>query len=127
AGLAECHRLLLPRGLLLLRVSAHAWLTGSHDAAFNTGHRYSRAELNHALRQSGFQIVRATYANMLLALPVGWVRLLQRWQLLPLLPTLYRHSPANSLFYAVLRREALWMKRHNLPAGLSLYLLARQS
>ena len=42
AALHESWRILRPGGILLLRVSAHAWLHGPHDTAFNTGARYEK-------------------------------------------------------------------------------------
>ncbi|MCO5213952.1 MAG: class I SAM-dependent methyltransferase, partial [Caldilinea sp.] len=43
-ALAGIRRVVRPGGALLLRVSAHAWLYGPHDDAFNTGRRYGLAE-----------------------------------------------------------------------------------
>ncbi len=125
-ALGECCRILRPGGVLVLRVSAHSWLLGPHDAAFNTGRRYEGEEMQHALRRSGLTPMRVTYANTLLSGPEGAVRMLQRWRLLPFLPALYTTRELNALLAAALDLEARWLRRRNLPGGMSLYVVARK-
>lgn len=125
-ALAELRRVLQPGGWLLLRVSAYGWLTGPHDLAFNTAHRYGRREFADALTYAGFAPARMTFANTLLAPPLIAARLLQRWGLLPLAAASYDDPTANRLFHAALQQEALWLRRGNLPFGISLCVLARK-
>jgi SAM-dependent methyltransferase len=125
-ALAESWRVLRPRGMLLVRVSAHPWLQGQHDQAFHTQQRFARAQLVEQLRANGFDLVRITYANAILALPIILLRLLQRWQWLPLTPQLYTSFWLNRLLAWALVREAHWLVQHNLPFGVSLYALARK-
>ncbi len=126
AALGELRRVLRPDGWLLLRVSAYGWLTGPHDHAFNTAHRYGRRELADVLAYAGFSIERMTFANALLAPPLVLVRLLQRWGLLRLTEASYDDPAANRLFLAALQQEAVWLRRHNFGFGISLYALARK-
>jgi SAM-dependent methyltransferase len=126
-ALAESWRILRPDGVLLLRVSAHSWLHGPHDAAFNTGHRYEKREMCHALRRVNFVPLRVTYANTLLSGPAVVVRLLQRWHIVPFLPSLYTRPAPNVLLSAALRWEARWLRTRDLPAGMSLYVAARKA
>jgi SAM-dependent methyltransferase len=126
AGLQESWRVLRPNGLLFLRVSAHAWLQGPHDAMFNTGRRYHKAMLSQELARARFHIHRMTYANALLALPVSSLRLLQRWRIIPLYESLYRSALVNRILTALLVREAVWLQQHCLPFGLSLYVIANK-
>ena len=125
-ALRESWRLLQPNGLLLARVSAHAWLHSDHDEAFNTGRRYHQQELTTALRRGGFQIERVTYANSLLALPVIVQRFLQRWQLLPFSSHHTTAPVINKQVARLLRWEARLLQIMNLPFGISLYVLARK-
>ena len=125
-ALRESWRILCPGGILLLRVSAHPWLQGPHDAAFNTGRRYAKRTVLQALLRTGFAPVRVTYANALFGAPIAVLRLLQRWRVLPFLPALYTTPGVNALLAAALRQEARWLRRVNLPAGLSLYALAQK-
>jgi len=122
--LAESHRVLAPGGTLMLRISAHAWLYGPHDVAFNTGRRYGRAEMVEALTTAGFHLQRWTYANSLLAPLLVPQRLLQQWRLVPWQPSIYRARWSNRLVAAALDAEARWLRRRNLPFGLSLIVIA---
>lgn len=126
AALQESRRVLCAHGHLLLRVSAYPWLMSAHDTAFNTARRYSRQALMAALRGARFTPMRITYANTVLAPPVIVLRLLQRWSILPHNTALYTDSVSNHLLAAVLRCEAAWLRRKNLPGGISLYALARK-
>ncbi|MDI9549036.1 MAG: methyltransferase domain-containing protein, partial [Chloroflexota bacterium] len=126
-ALREAWRVLAADGVLLLRVSACPRLLGPHDAAFNTGRRYARRTLDQALRRAGFTPERVTYANSALAAPIAALRLLQRWRLLPFAPYLYTTPAIDALLVAALRCEVRWLRWHDLPAGLSLYVAARKS
>lgn len=127
AALCESWRVLQPQGLLLLRVSAHPWLRSAHDTAFNTGRRFTSAELNQMLCAVGFHPIRMTYANALLAPAIILVRLLQRWQILPFREEHYTAPLINRLLALVLQLEALWLQDHNLNFGVSLCVLAQKS
>lgn len=125
-ALAQSWRVLRAGGILVLRVSAHAWLRSAHDDAFNTGRRYDSVSLAAALHAAGFGIERLTYANTLLGSPVALLRLLQRWQILPFSESLYRAPLVNDLLLAALRVEARWLRRCDLPIGLSLFAVVRK-
>jgi len=125
-ALAVICSLLLPGGAVLLRVSAHAWLYGPHDVAFGTGRRYGRAGFVTLVRRAGLTPIRVTYANSLLAPAVVAVRLLQRWGVIGFTPELYDEGGVNRLLGAALRIEASWLRRRNLPWGISLFVLAKK-
>ena len=125
-SLGECRRVLKRNGLLLIRVSAHNWLKGPHDVAFNTGDRQAMAELTAMLREQGFRPMRCTYANLLLAPPVIAVRLMQQQGCLPMFETMAQQTALDTLMAGVLTAEARWLRRRNLPFGLSLFVLARR-
>ena len=125
-SLGECRRVLKRNGLLLVRVSVHTWLEGPHDAAFNTGNRQRKSDLMALLRAQGFRPMRRTYANALLTPPVIAVRLMQQQGLLPMFETMARHTTLDDLMETALAIEARWLRRRNLPFGLSFYLLARK-
>jgi SAM-dependent methyltransferase len=125
-ALKECHRVLMDQGALVMRVSAHAWLEGAHDLAFNTGRRYSMEELLDALAAANLDLIRITYANSLLSLPMGALRLLQRWQILPFSEAIYTGGAINRILAQVLQAEAQFLRENDLPLGLSLYAIARK-
>ena len=123
-ALAGIRRVVRPGGAVLLRVSAHDWLYGPHDDAFNTGRRYGLAEFLAIVRGVGLEPVRATFANSLLAPPIVAMRLLQRWGMLPLSEDLYADGAVNRLLGAALHAEAGWLRRRDLPFGTSLFVVA---
>lgn len=125
-ALGESWRMLRPQGNLLVRVSAHRWLKSLHDVAFNTGRRFSQAELIDTLQASGFAIVTTTYANSLLSPAIVLVRLLQQWEILPFRPALYTAPLVNRLLTQILQGEARWLQKHDLAFGVSLYALAKK-
>ncbi len=130
-SLGECRRVLKRNGLLIVRVSVHAWLEGPHDVAFNTGRRQRKSDLIALLQAQGLRPMRSTYANALLMPPVAGIRLLQRHGLLPMFEmmvgqTMVRQTTLDKLMAGVLTAEARWLRRRNLPLGLSLYVLARK-
>ncbi|MEX1019508.1 MAG: class I SAM-dependent methyltransferase [Litorilinea sp.] len=125
-ALCEIRRVLQPQGIVLARVSAHPWLAGPHDAAFNTRHRYTHRELRQTFVQAGFRVRRITYANASLGLLAVLPRLLQRWGL-PIGDerNATGGATARRLFSAILATEARALSRVNLPFGLSLYIEAQ--
>ncbi len=127
AALAESYRVLRPGGALLLRVSAHPWLYGAHDVAFHTGRRYTCAEVSAALGDNGLELHRITYANAGLALPVGVLRLAQRWGILPWQPSIYGRDGLHQVAAWALAEEAAWLRHADLSLGLSLCAVARQT
>lgn len=126
-GLAESQRVLKPNGLLLVRVSAYSWLSGPHDRAFGTGRRFVAPSLRRILLSAGFKIERLTYANSLLLLPGLMLRFVQQVGIPPSpaqeldMPRLF-----NRILTSVLALEARWLRYFGLPAGLSIYALARR-
>lgn len=127
AGLAEFARVLKPRGKLLLRLPAYAWLGGGrHDRAVNTRHRFGKSELRAKLDQAGFDCEVLSHVNaFLFPLALG-VRGLER-----VLPerearaeTSVPSGPVNAIFRAILSAEAPFVCRVGLPFGLTLISLA---
>ena len=125
-ALNESWRILQPGGLLLIRVSAHPWLEGAHDTAFNTGRRFRRSEIVELLTASGFQPQRLTYANSLLSPPLVAIRLLQRWAGWQVDEADLTDSAANRIFAQALQWEAAWLSQKDLAFGISLYAVAKK-
>jgi hypothetical protein len=116
-------RVLRPGGIAFVRVPAYHWMMSGHDQALGTQRRYTRKELAEKLTESGFRVLRATYANTIL-LPLAIVRrlVLKRLGLadggsdVKPLP-----KGLNPVFTGMLKLEASLLKtKINLPAGLSL-------
>jgi len=117
---------LRPGGQLLVRVPAHDWLRGAHDRRVHTRHRYARGELRQKIESAGLALQRLTFAGLMLFPLAALKRLTQPEgdsQTDVTLP-----APAvNRILTAALAAEGLWLRRFDLPIGLSLLALARKS
>jgi SAM-dependent methyltransferase len=128
-ALAEFNRVLKPGGRLFLRLPAYNWLRGHHDQVIHTARRFTAGELRRALRQAGFLPEKLTYANALLfPLAVG-KRLAER-----LHPPQGAASDINpnppwqdDLLARFLHAEARWLRRGNLPFGLTVIAIAQKA
>ena len=128
-AMREFARVLRPGGWLLARVPAHDRLRGAHDVQVHTRHRYARAELRAKVRQAGLDVCRLTYAGACLLPPALLRRILQRGAV----AASSAHSDVslpppvlNSVLAAAMRLESRWLRRWDVPAGLSLLVLARR-
>ncbi len=75
-----CHRLLVPKGYILLTVPSGMWLWSGTDKASGHQRRYEADELRHKLERAGFRVQSIVYWNVLL---------------LPLYALWHRHSGIN--------------------------------
>jgi SAM-dependent methyltransferase len=128
AAIAEMFRLTRPGGFALINVAAMAVLRGDHSLLGREVRRYSRSNLRRLVAGAGFTIVRLTYTNMALFLPLAGLRLGQRWRGLQpeareiTVPA----APINALLTALLRLESRWIRHFDGPFGSSLICLARK-
>lgn len=66
AALAEFHRCLAARGVLILNLPAYRWMMSRHDEAVYNVRRYTRRRLARLLEAAGFRMVFASYWNAVL-------------------------------------------------------------
>ena len=78
AAVAEMYRVTRPGGYALVNVAAMESLRGDHSILSRELRRYSRAGLRRLLEGAGFRIVRITYTNAALFLPMLALRTVQR-------------------------------------------------
>jgi SAM-dependent methyltransferase len=131
AAVHEMYRLLRPGGYALVNVAAMEVLRGDHSVLSREVRRYSRATLGRLLTGAGFRMVRLTYTNASLFLPMVAVRAAQRIR--GLSPEDHAQkditvppAPVNALLTAVLRAESWWLRSFDCPFGSSLLCLARK-
>jgi SAM-dependent methyltransferase len=131
AAIAEMYRLLKPGGFAIVNVAAMHVLRGDHSVLSREVRRYSREELRARIERAGFVIQRLTYTNATLFPPLALARLIQRRRGLRgeseadaeiSVPA----APINAMMTAVMRVEALWLRRFDAPFGSSLLCLARK-
>ena len=131
AALAEMYRVTRPGGYALVNVAAMPVLRGDHSILSHERRRYTRATLSQRMASAGFQVVRISYTNAVLFLPMLTVRLFHRTRGLSSetdataeieVPS----PPVNALLSALLRVESLWQRVGVSPFGSSLLCLARK-
>jgi SAM-dependent methyltransferase len=133
AAIAEMYRLLKPGGFAVVNVAAMRALRGDHSVLSHEIRRYDRADLRAKLKPAGFEIVRLTYTNATLFLPLALSRAMQRRRGLKMenesgaqreisVPP----APVNGLLSGVMLLESAWVRWFNLPFGSSLLCLARK-
>lgn len=122
AALREFGRVLRPGGVVVVNEPAYRWLWSYHDEAVATKHRFTRPELAAALREAGFEVRFASYANMLI-LPLVAAR---RKLFPPAVPTSdveLQPAPVEALLGGLAALEQAWMGRGlTLPAGSSVFV-----
>jgi len=130
-AIAEMYRLLKPGGFAIVNVAAMTALRGDHSVLSHEIRRYDRAGLHARLTAAGFTVVRLTYTNTVLSLPLMLTRTLQRRrglrdeqhadQEIAVPP-----APVNALLTGVLRLQSLWLRAFDAPFGSSLLCLAQK-
>ncbi len=126
-GLKEMRRVLRPGGRALFFVPAFMFLWGVQDDISNHRRRYTLAGLKEVSLRAGFEIERATYANITFFAPI----LLGRWLMRA---TGFRPASENNLTVGSLNRalggvfgaEATLLRHVNFPFGVSIICVARR-
>lgn len=127
AGLREMRRVLRHDGRLLLFVPAFMFLWGVQDDVSNHRRRYTLPSLLQVVKEAGFSVEWASYANISFFLPVLLVRSVMRWLGLRA-ATEYginislMNGPFSSLFAA----ERFIFKNGRLPFGVSAVCIAKR-
>ena len=131
AAITEMYRLLKPGGLAIVNVAAMKVLSGDHSVLSRELRRYSRGELRTRLEAAGFDIVRLTYTNATLFIPLATVRAFHRLRGLSTEAEAQREitvpaAPLNGALTALLGLESVWLRAVDNPFGSSLLCLARK-
>jgi SAM-dependent methyltransferase len=127
AALRAAAEVCAPGGRLVISVPAFQALWSRHDETFEHLRRYSRRQLLSVVERAGLVPERTSYTNSLLfPLAAPWRFLSMRLGIAP------RHDffPVprwlNALLIGCYRLEAWWLRRADLPVGLSLACIARK-
>ena len=127
-GLREMRRILRPDGRALLFVPAFMWLWGVQDDVSHHRRRYTLPQLKERVRAAGFEVERATYANITFFAPILAGRLLMRATGMRAASENNINVPAlNGVLGQLFGAERFWLQRRlNFPFGVSAVCVARR-
>ncbi len=129
----ELARATAPGGYVLVLTSAYQALWSEHDEAVHHKRRYTRPQLRRLLQGEEFEIMRLTYVNILLLVPVVVLRVVRR--LTQRRKASIREgtqdvfavpSWLNGLLTGLLRFESWMLRSIELPCGLGLLAVMRR-
>jgi SAM-dependent methyltransferase len=135
---SECHRVLKPRGKLLVTVPAFMFLWSKNDVINMHQRRYTVPELRAKLEAHGFNVLRISYNNFFIFPVAALFILLRRGRAEPELASPHfdedayqvEMEPASPLVNAVLslvgKIEVALLKRLSLPFGTSIIAIAEK-
>jgi SAM-dependent methyltransferase len=131
AAAGELFRVLKPGGFVVVNVAAMPMLVGDHSVLSREKRRYTRSSLRRLLEEAGFTVVRLTYTNATLFVPLALVRGFHRWRGLSHEADAQQEisvpvAPINGALSALLALESVWLRAVDNPFGSSLLCLARK-
>lgn len=128
AGLSEMFRVLKKGGKTLIFVPAFMWLWGVQDDISNHRIRYTKKQITERLEKAGFEIERATYANITFFAPIlGGRTLMKITGIKPESENNVNVSALNGIFGKIFSSEKLWLKNFDIPFGVSIVIVAKKS
>jgi len=127
AALREIRRVCRPEGYLIATVPAFQFLWSRRDVQLHHKRRYTLGQVKQRIGDAGFKVLKATYVNLLLFLPLlilvktglltsGGARLKMDYALVP--------APINRLLSLLFGLESRLISRVNLPLGTSIACVA---
>jgi len=123
AGLGNLAR---PGGWIVTTVPAYQWMWSRHDELHHHKRRYTLRAYRSLFEKAGLQVKRATYFNTALFGPAVAQRLLKKALKINSADDAMPSPGVNRLLAGLFSAEAGWLKRSNLPFGLSILLIARK-
>ncbi len=127
AGLKEMFRVLKKGGKTLIFVPAFMWLWGVQDDISNHRIRYTKKQIVERLKKAGFEIERATYANITFFAPILAGRTLMKITgVKPESENNINISALNGVLGKIFSAEKYWLKKLGFPFGVSIVISARK-
>jgi SAM-dependent methyltransferase len=126
-GLREMYRVTKTGGYSLIFVPAFMWLWGVQDDISHHRIRYTKQQITDRLREAGFTVERATYANWTFFAPILAGRTLMKLTgIKPESENNVNVSALNGVFGKLFSAERFWLRNFNFPFGVSIVVVARK-
>lgn len=128
-AISEFRRVLKNGGLLYLQEPAYDFLKSRHDIAISTQRRFTKNRIAKILTSSSFKILKLSYFNSLLSIPIVTKRLSDKFSKKEEISSdVGSINPVlNKLIAISLNLESNLLKYVNLPFGLSIICLAKKT
>ena len=127
-GLKEMHRVLKSGGRALMFVPAFMFLWGVQDDISHHRIRYTKRQIVERVRQAGFEIERATYANITFFAPILAGRAAMKLTgIRPESENNITIGALNGFLGKLFGAERFWLKNFNFPFGVSIVIVAKKS
>ena len=128
AGLREMYRVTKKGGYSLIFVPAFMWLWGVQDDISHHRIRYTKSQIIERLKNAGYSIDRATYANWTFFAPILAGRMLMKLTgIKPESENNVNVSALNGIFGKLFGAERFWLKNLNFPFGVSIVVVAKKN
>lgn len=127
AGLKEMYRVTRSGGYTLIFVPAFMWLWGVQDDISHHRIRYTKKEIVERLKQAGYSVERATYANFTFFAPILGGRTLMRLTgIKPESENNVNISALNGFFGKLFSAERHILRKFDFPFGVSIVVVAKK-
>ena len=126
-GIKEIHRTLAREGMVVLTVPAFEFLWGTQDVVGMHKRRYSKKGFLRKLEHEGFTILKSSYFNFILFIPILVVRRMIRLFGLKIESENEINSPLINFFLkAIFSFESYILKYFLFPFGVSIFCIAQK-
>jgi ubiquinone/menaquinone biosynthesis C-methylase UbiE len=127
AGIHELYRVLNDGGSLILTVPAFNFLWGIQDDVTGHKRRYSKKEILDKLKRGGFEILKSSYFNFFLFIPILiGRRLMHIFRLKVESENRINFPMLNSLLKAIFSIEPHVLRYFSFPFGVSILCIAKK-
>lgn len=121
----EIHRILKNDGIVILFVPAFMFMWSYHDLINGHKRRYTKREILERFK-NGFKILKISYWNFFLFLPVVFIRLFKKVFKIKESDFYKLNKINNAILKNILFFENFLLRYVNLPFGVSLFLVAKK-